>query len=329
MIKPFFSILIPVYKNVNYLYECLKSIVEQNYDNFEVILCYQGDTDQKTFIQDTRIRSIYLEKPSLYKARIEAYHEAKGKYVLFVDSDDELLDGALNVLYQTIGRNAEPDIIQFGYTSELRKMKPVRLRPNASVLSRDEYRSYFLSELGTYPIWRKCFKRNNVDFFDEDIFLGEDALLSLAFINGSETIVSIDNTLYFYRPNVKSGTANLKLKYLDDLSIFLMYSFSYRRSERELEMGIYSFISTFFTFLRRFSARDLLSLEHVQIVVKTISTYNFFSKPAFVKKTYLRIVKKNKIGIYENVCLFFIRFMHRAKQNFMIIVENELGSSTK
>src|SRR5699024_8051142 len=129
MKRPFFSILIPVYRNVEYLDECLQSIFNQDFENYEVILCYQGDTKPKERVRDFRIRNIYMKKPSLYLARIESYKEANGEYVLFVDSDDELIEGALNSLYQTIEINAEVDIIQFSYTLSKEKTISTDLKP--------------------------------------------------------------------------------------------------------------------------------------------------------------------------------------------------------
>lgn len=313
MSKPFFSILIPVYRNVEYLRDCLQSILKQDYDDYEVIVCYQGDTEQDKSIQDVRIKNVYLEKPSLYLARIESYHKASGEYVLFVDSDDELLDGALTCLKRAIIGSEDPDIIQFSYTSSKNKIVSTDLKPKKNTLNHDEYLSYFLSELGTYPIWRKCFKRNDLEFFNEDIFMGEDALLTLAFINKATKIISIDDTLYYYRPNDKSGTSNLKVKYLDDLSIFLLHSFPYRKNEKEIEMCIYSFINTIFAFYSSFPSFNFMSLKHVKAVVEKILTFNFTTRPVFIKKQFINIIESSNNTsktIYKDLYKLMRKFNH-------------------
>lgn len=319
MSKPFFSILVPVYRNVEYLRDCLQSILKQDYDDYEVIVCYQGDTEQDKTIQDNRIKNIYLEKPSLYLARIESYHKAEGEYVLFVDSDDELLDGALTCLKGAIIRSENPDIIQFSYTSSKNNIVKTDLKPNKNTLSHDEYLSYFLSELGTYPIWRKCFKRNDLEFFNEDIFMGEDALLTLAFINKADKIVSIDDTLYYYRPNDKSGTSNLKVKYLDDLSIFLLHSFPYRKNEKEIEMCIYSFINTIFAFYSSFPSFDFMSLKHVEAVVEKILTYNFTTRPLFVKKQFINIIEPSN-NTSKTIYKVLYKLMRKLNHDFVVDV---------
>lgn len=318
MNRPFFSILIPVYKNVEYLDDCLQSILNQDFRNFEVILCYQGETKPENRVRDARVRNIYMEKPSLYLARIESYKEANGEYVLFVDSDDELLEGALSSLRQTIELNTEVDIVQFSYTSSKENTMSTILKPQKEQMNQDEYLSYFLSELGTYPIWRKCFKHNDVQFYQEDIFMGEDALLSLAFIKSSRVIISIDKTLYYYRPNTKSGTSNLKTKYLDDLSVFHIHSLPYRKNKREIEMAIYSYISTYLRFYCEFPDYNFLSLRNVNFVVKKILSYDFITKPTFVKKIFIKSINSNGVTLKDEIYMFVLKIVRGIWKTFEV-----------
>lgn len=322
MNRPFFSILVPVYKNIEYLDDCLQSILNQDFDSYEVVLCYQGETKPTDIVKDTRVRNIYMEKPSLYLARIESYKEANGEYVLFVDSDDELLEGALSSLHQTIELNAGVDIVQFSYTSSKESTVCTSLKPQKEKLNQDEYLSYFLSELGTYPIWRKCFKHNDVQFYQEDIFMGEDALLSLAFIKRSRAIVSIDNTLYYYRPNAKSGTSNLKTKYLDDLSIFHIYSLPYRKNKAEIEMAIYSYIRTFLTFHFAFPEFDFLTLRNVNIFVDKLLSYSFTTKPRFVKKYFLNIINSNEHSLKDKICVLGLKSIRGIWESFEVYLND-------
>ena len=299
MSKPFFSILVPVYRNVEYLRDCLQSIIKQDYDDYEVIVCYQGDTEQDQSIQDNRIKNIYLEKPSLYLARIESYHKAEGEYVLFVDSDDELLDGALSFLHRVIVNNVDVDIIQFGYTSVKENKSNNESTSGYKMLSQQDYRSYFLTELGTYPIWRKCFKRNKVEFYDEDIFLGEDALLSLAFINSSQKILISDEKIYYYRPNPKSGTSRKPVKHVDDLATFLVHSIPFRKSNAEIEMLIFSFSWTFLNNYFSNETYDYFSLNNVRTIFKYIEEKEFCSYPLCYRRCYKKAMQKQSSFKFE------------------------------
>ena len=316
---PFFSVLIPVYKNIDYLDVCLKSIINQDFINLEIVICYQGDTIQYSAIKDTRIKNIYLEKPSSYLARIELYKKAIGKYVLFVDSDDELFDGTLSYLHGILQQNNDVDIIQFGYTISKHNILDAK---EQKVLYQEEYRSYFLSQLGTYPIWRKCFKRNDVQFYNEDIFMGDDALLTLAFINESKKIINTDKVLYYYRPNAKSGTSNLKVKYLDDLAIFLNHSYQYRKDKREIEMEIYSFVSTFLVFHNIFPRYNFLSLKNVKKTVDRIASYNYITNPIFVKRYFIKITHSNICSVSDKIYRLFLKVMKFTRKNFNVTLED-------
>lgn len=318
MDAPFFSILIPVYGSVGYLRLCLESVTNQRFSSFEIVICYQGDVERENEVFDCRIREIYLERPSAYRARTESYRQALGSYVLFLDSDDELLPGALDRIYDIVQQNPDVDIVQFGYTSSKQRVDETNLRPEKSLLSKDEYLSYFLSELGTYPIWRKCFKRNDVSFYDEDIFMGDDALLTLAFIEASRRIVSISDTLYYYRLNDKSGTSNLKVKYFEDLSVFMIHSIPFRNAKSEIEMGIYSYLSTFMVYCYTFPEVNLLSSDKVKSVFDWIFQYDFEVRPSFLKKRLGEVARLGDSRRISRLTLFGYSLLRRLRHNFSI-----------
>lgn len=90
------SVIVPVYKVEAYLEICLKSIVEQTYENLEIILIDDGSPDQCPQIceayakRDKRICVIHQENQGLAVARNTGLQHITGEYVLFVDSDDFL-----------------------------------------------------------------------------------------------------------------------------------------------------------------------------------------------------------------------------------------------
>ena len=94
MDNPFFSIIIPVYKTEKYLRECLDSILRQTCGEFEAIVVDDGSPDGCPEIcdsyaaQDSRITVIHKENEGVVKARNMALELVKGKYLVFVDSDD-------------------------------------------------------------------------------------------------------------------------------------------------------------------------------------------------------------------------------------------------
>ena len=95
------SIIVPVYNVEEYLPECLDSIINQTYSNFEAILVDDGSTDASGAIcddyclKDRRFRVIHQKNAGLGFARNTGLDNAAGMYVQFVDSDDTVLPDML------------------------------------------------------------------------------------------------------------------------------------------------------------------------------------------------------------------------------------------
>ena len=90
------TIIIPVYNSESYLEECLDSVIKQDYSNLEIILVNDGSTDKSIEICikysqiDSRIVVINSINKGVSSARNIGLKNANGKYVIFVDSDDEI-----------------------------------------------------------------------------------------------------------------------------------------------------------------------------------------------------------------------------------------------
>ena len=104
---PLISVIVPVYNVEQYLRQCLDSILNQTYQEIEVLLINDGSTDASDEIcreyaeRDNRIRYFVKENGGLSDARNYALDRATGEYVTFVDSDDFLMEQALEKLYAT------------------------------------------------------------------------------------------------------------------------------------------------------------------------------------------------------------------------------------
>ena len=106
--KPFFSIIVPIYNVERFLKGCLDSLIHQTFENIEIILINDGSTDGSGDIarsyasQDARI--ILHEQPNkgLSEARNAGLRIAMGDYIMFVDSDDEIELEACERLYEIL-----------------------------------------------------------------------------------------------------------------------------------------------------------------------------------------------------------------------------------
>lgn len=103
--KPKISVIIPVYNVENYLNECLDSVVNQTFEDIEIITVDDGSTDKSLSIlkkywrHDSRFTIISQENKGLSAARNAGLKIAKGEYIYFLDSDDYIELDALQELY--------------------------------------------------------------------------------------------------------------------------------------------------------------------------------------------------------------------------------------
>ena len=90
-----FSIIIPIYNTGSYLDECIGSVIRQDYHDFELILIDDGSTDSSAEIcrrwkeKDSRIMLITKENQGTARTRNVGLNNARGEYILFLDSDDK------------------------------------------------------------------------------------------------------------------------------------------------------------------------------------------------------------------------------------------------
>ena len=128
-----FSIVIPVYNVENYIADCVKSILSQQYKDYELILVDDGSTDGSGAIcdeyaaMDPRIRVIHQENGGLSAARNAGVNSARntgiamarGDYICLVDSDDSVGEAWLSSLSSAIEASpSEPELVVFGYNEK-------------------------------------------------------------------------------------------------------------------------------------------------------------------------------------------------------------------
>ena len=102
------SIIVPIYNVENYLRQCLDSILNQTYQNFECLLINDGSPDNSADIcreyvsKDSRFRYFEKENGGVSSARNLGIEHSKGEYITFIDSDDWVDSDYLEVLYNSL-----------------------------------------------------------------------------------------------------------------------------------------------------------------------------------------------------------------------------------
>lgn len=116
------SVIIPVYNVEKYIYECIKSVVEQSIKEIEIIVVDDGSQDNSIKIVekfiDKRIKILKKDNGGLSSARNEGLKVATGEYVIFVDSDDYLKDNTVLEEMYRIAKESKSDIVVGNYVKK-------------------------------------------------------------------------------------------------------------------------------------------------------------------------------------------------------------------
>jgi len=130
------SIIIPVYKVEEYLADCLTSVLNQTFQDYEMILVDDGSPDScpqlcdEWATKDKRIKVIHRENGGLSAARNSGVKAAEGDYLYFLDSDDELTPDALEAMYRLVEAHPQVDLVQGGFfekKGDAGKLTPYKL----------------------------------------------------------------------------------------------------------------------------------------------------------------------------------------------------------
>lgn len=118
-ITPYFSVIIPTYNRAHIIARALQSVKGQSFTSWECIVVDDGSTDNTEAVikqwiaQDKRFRYIRQQNAERSVARNNGIKNACGKYICFLDSDDEYLSSHLSVLYEKILLESEPSALFF------------------------------------------------------------------------------------------------------------------------------------------------------------------------------------------------------------------------
>lgn len=161
--KELVTIVVPAYNEETRLNKCLDSLVNQTYENIEVIVVDDGSTDNTLEIansyknKDGRFIVIHKENGGLSSARNVALNIYKGKYIYFLDSDDYLYPTSIEYLLNVI-TSYDVDIV-YSFTNR-KNENPMILDSDIEVKNKDEaILSYLRGENFSEPVCAKLFKR--------------------------------------------------------------------------------------------------------------------------------------------------------------------------
>lgn len=229
MSKPLISVILPLYNVEKYLSKCINSIINQTYENIEIICINDGSEDgsgelaDKFAAQDPRISVIHQENMGLMGVRSRGVSEAKGDYIAFVDGDDYIAPGMLQTLFDTaVNEDAQISVCGFELVDEEGNRLSI-VAPKKRALGKEEalaeliYKDF--KESGLYPLWNKLFKKELFHNFapsKQIVDMGEDQYMNLILIDASSKVAFTDEICYSYVQRANSFMKVPKLSHIDD-----------------------------------------------------------------------------------------------------------------
>ena len=188
---PKLTVIVPVYNAEKFLHKCIGSILSQTYADFELILIDDGSIDNSRTIcyhyaqSDSRVRVFYKDNGGVSSARNVGLDKAQGDLVCFVDSDDTLPNGALEIMMN----NAIADLVVGGFRMSPMEINQFPIWDSGCVESREDLSRFLNDNIDTILFrvpWAKLFQRNiisnNAIRFDENLSFGEDTLFVVSYL---------------------------------------------------------------------------------------------------------------------------------------------------
>lgn len=250
---PMLSIIVPCYNVANFVTASLTSIVDtvsaENYTHIEIIIINDGAKDAtpqmiEQFIQDVLVpkhipyQYISQANTGLSQARNNGLAVANADYVYFLDSDDLLVNHAIDKILAVLKEHT-PDMIEFDaqtFITEQQLTHPMedslyqkyfRAIHNAD----DNARLLQVFEQFGWYVWARCYKKSlfaTHQFEPQRYF--EDMMIVPYFYLENRHVISIPEVLIGYRQNPNSITANLSIKHLDDIFFALQKAIEYSKN---------------------------------------------------------------------------------------------------
>lgn len=174
------SVIIPLYNKEAIIERSLRSVLSQDYDDFEVVIVDDGSTDRSAdivrSIKDDRIRLYSQENGGPSKARNTGVRYAKGEWIVFLDADDEFLPGALSRFAQMIAVNPNSGFVACPYYHCNREKKMAIVDNTLCGVIRKPFKSFYYKDInprmGSYALPKEialaCPFNEDIRRFEDD-----------------------------------------------------------------------------------------------------------------------------------------------------------------
>lgn len=218
----------PIYNVEKYLSKCINSIINQTYQNIEIICIDDGSTDSSGAIldelakSDNKIRAIHQANTGLIGVRKNGVAVAKGELIAFVDSDDFANSHLIGSLFENMKKH-DSDIAVCSFdivdtNDELISSVSLDEAKADSEIAVKMLVFKDFAKTGLYPMWNKLYKKElfeKIAFPSGSFNLGEDQYLNLQLLDAAKTVSFDAKHCYNYVQREGSILKTMKLSYIE------------------------------------------------------------------------------------------------------------------
>ena len=297
------SIIVPAYNAEKTIKKCLNSLINQTKEELEIIMINDGSTDNTEKIikeyKDKRIKYFKNQNQGIGKTRNFGIEKAKGKYILFLDSDDSLEKRACELLFQKAEQD-NLDIVICDFYKEWENGKIIEIHTpsfeNSSLKDNANIITEYLSPWA--KIYRKDLIMNHSIRFVEDLKY-EDAPFVIEALDQANKIGKVDECLLYYYVHGNSETTVRDRRCFDILKIIDKIR-TYTKEKNYLKEKIDKLtvrMITNYTVQQRVQASKKIAMEFIEeafsYMKKEVPDYKknkYYEGRGFLRRT----IEKNK-----------------------------------
>lgn len=319
----FFSVIVPVYNVEKYLNECIDSILNQTFTDFELILVDDGSKDNSGAIcdkyaeRDSRVKVIHKENGGQSTARNQGVKAASGKFAIFLDSDDFI---ASNDFFSDLKNiiKAQAQVVIFRYCKYYNEEKKDDLNisfANIAFNNKGELFAELVKRDAFFcSCWSKCVSlellRKNEIQFDEHLCC-EDMDWYYSVVQKAEIFAIIDKVYVNYRQRENSVTSTFNLKSVNDYIYTLK---NWWDIFRDMEEGIEK--RALLSSLAKLYCNLLISYARNKRALKSFKKEIFSFKPLLKFTMNPRTKKINRCSKFFglNITCTMLRFLDKVRK---------------
>ena len=325
MIEEKVSIILPVYNSEKFIAKTIDSVLNQNYNNYELIIIDDGSTDDSTNIceqyakNNEKIKFFKRTNNGVSKTRNFGLDKASGTYIMFIDSDDLYESNSIKTMVANI-ESKEVDLVSCSYSNFDLSNNKFLIEDTLVTSKFNEYLEKTQKNYLFNQIWNKIYKSDiikaNKIFFDDSISIAEDLKFNIEYIKRCNSFCHINEVLYNYRIT----SSGLGFRYRNDaneikIELLKMLEEEYSKNKIDKKYIFFSYLKQYIAYFSNIvDNRNKLSKKDKKIFIKRIiKSYEY--------KEVMKEIKK-----YNNFKLKILAFILSNSNVYIIVMIAKLAN---